>query len=65
MALVDRAAKKRRLTRSGFISHVLRLSATAQSDEEMSARIDAFFLDSEIAGEQKKTAEQLLALNAW
>jgi metal-responsive CopG/Arc/MetJ family transcriptional regulator len=65
MALVDRAAKKRRMTRSGFISRVLRVSAAAQSDEELSARVDAFFADSEMLAEQKKTADEFLAISVW
>lgn len=65
MALVDKAAKKRRITRSGFISQVLRICAQAEADEEMSRKIDAFFSDPGIAAEQKKAADDFLALSGW
>ena len=56
MRQVDRAAKRRRMTRSGFISRVLARVARAQTDAEISRKVDEIFSDPEVAREQVATA---------
>lgn len=56
MRQVDRAARRRGMTRSGFIAEVLARVARARTDFEISRRVDAFFADPEIAREQVETA---------
>jgi metal-responsive CopG/Arc/MetJ family transcriptional regulator len=56
MRQVDRAAKRRRMTRSAFISRVLARVARAQTDAEISRRVDELFSDAELAREQVETA---------
>ena len=56
---VDAAAKKRGMTRSGFITDILRRIARARSDAEISRRVNEVFADPEVAEEQAKTARQL------
>jgi metal-responsive CopG/Arc/MetJ family transcriptional regulator len=56
MRHVDRAARRRGMTRSGFVSHVLARVAEARSDAEISRRVDAFFAEPEVAREQRRTA---------
>jgi metal-responsive CopG/Arc/MetJ family transcriptional regulator len=56
MSQIDRAARKRRVTRSRFISDVLRKVATARTDAEISRRVNELFSDPEIAAEQRTTA---------
>ena len=56
MRHVDRAARRRGMTRSGFVSHVLSRVAEARTDAEISRRVDALFADPEVAREQGKTA---------
>ena len=56
MRQVDRAARRRRMTRSGFITHVLAHVASARTDAEISKRVDAIFRDAEVAREQRETA---------
>ena len=56
MRHVDRAARRRGMTRSGFVSHVLARVAEARTDAEISRRVDALFADPEVAREQRKTA---------
>ena len=59
MRQVDRAAKRRRMTRSGFISGVLATVARAQTDAEISRKVDELFSDPEVAREQVETARVL------
>jgi len=56
MRHVDRVARRRGMTRSGFVSHVLAHVAEARTDAEISRRLDALFADPEVAREQRKTA---------
>ena len=56
MRHVDRAARRRGMTRSGFVSQVLAHVAEARTDAEISRRVDALFADPEVAREQRKTA---------
>lgn len=53
---VDVAAKAKKLTRSAFISDVLRRVARARSDAEITRRIDELLSDPELAEEQRQTA---------
>ena len=56
MRQVDRAAKQRRMTRSGFIALVLARVARSRTDAEISRRVDAIFSDPDVAREQRETA---------
>jgi hypothetical protein len=55
---VDRAAKRRGMTRSGFITGVLSDVARARTDAEISRRVNALFADPDIAREQVETAKK-------
>jgi 20S proteasome alpha/beta subunit len=55
---VDQAAKRRGMTRSGFIADVLSRVARARTDAEIARRVNDLFSDPEIAGEQVETAKQ-------
>lgn len=57
--VVDRVAAERGLTRSRFISNVLREVARARSDAEITRRIDRLLSDSALALEQVAEAEAL------
>jgi hypothetical protein len=56
LAQVDQAAARRGITRSGFITEVLRRVAAARGDAEIRRRVDALFSDPGTAGEQRDTA---------
>ena len=56
MPHVDRAARRRGVTRSGFIAQVLSRVASAVRDAEISHAVDAFFSDPEMVGEQAAIA---------
>ena len=56
MRQVDAAARRRGMTRSGFIAEILCRVASARTDTEISRRVDTFFADPEIAREQIETA---------
>jgi len=58
MRKVDRAAKRRRATRSRFISEVLRKVAEASSDAEITESIDRFFSDPNLLEEQRRGSEE-------
>lgn len=53
---VDDAAKRRGMTRSGFITAVLSRVARARTDAEISRRVNDLFSDLEIGREQLDTA---------
>jgi hypothetical protein len=53
---VDRAARSRKMSRSGFISQALARIARARTDAEVTRRIDELFADPRIAREQVETA---------
>lgn len=55
---VDHAAKRRGMTRSGFITDVLSHVARARTDAEIARRVNDLFADAEIAGEQVETAKR-------
>jgi hypothetical protein len=56
MRRVDQAARRRGMTRSGFIPRVLARVASARTDADISRRVDAFFADPEVRREQVATA---------
>ncbi len=56
MQVVDRAARERGITRSRFISEVLRRVARAKNDSEISRRIDQALSDPDLVAEQRSTA---------
>ncbi len=53
---VDCAVAERGVTRSRFISDVLRRIANARKDAEITRRVNQLFADPEIAAEQEETA---------
>jgi len=55
---VDQAAKRRGMTRSGFITDVLSHVARARTDAEIARRVNDLFSDPEIAREQVEAAKQ-------
>ncbi len=64
MDQVDEAAKRRGITRSRFISEVLRKVARARSDAEITRRLDEVFSDPDVAAEQSRTSRELLVARA-
>lgn len=56
---VDRAARRRSTTRSGFITQLLIVAAAASRDAEVERRIRAFFADGAVAKETKREARSL------
>lgn len=56
LARVDDAAAERGVTRSGFITEILRRVADAHRDAEIRRRVDEVFSDPEVAAEQRRTA---------
>jgi Ribbon-helix-helix protein, copG family len=56
MEKVDRAAAERGVTRSRFISEVLRKVARARGDAEVTKRLDRLFSNPRLAEEQRATA---------
>jgi hypothetical protein len=55
---VDHAAKRRGMTRSGFITDVLSRVARARTDAEITRRVNDLFSDPEIAREQVETTNK-------
>jgi hypothetical protein len=58
MKRVDQAARKRRATRSGFISEILRSVAEASTDAQISERINRFFSDPNLRRKQRREARE-------
>jgi hypothetical protein len=56
MRLVDLAAEERGITRSRFISELLRRVASARSDQDISRQVDEALSDAGLAGEQRATS---------
>jgi metal-responsive CopG/Arc/MetJ family transcriptional regulator len=56
---VDAAARARGQSRSGFISRVLRAALRARRDRDITRRLDAIFLDEQVAAEQLRVAEEM------
>ena len=59
MKSIDRAAARRHVTRSRFISRVLEVAAAAQRDAEIAERVNRLFDDPEIVREQAATYRDL------
>lgn len=55
---VDHAAKRRGMTRSGFITDILSQVARARSDAEIARRVNDLFSDQAMAREQVETSKQ-------
>ncbi|HEX7670200.1 MAG TPA: ribbon-helix-helix protein, CopG family [Polyangiaceae bacterium] len=64
MAQVDEAAERRGVTRSRFITDVLRKVARAQTDSEITRRLDDLFGNPEVAREQRRVSREFLAARA-
>lgn len=64
MEQIDEAAARRGITRSRFISDVLRTAARARTDAEITRRLDEVFSDPEVAREQRRTSRAFLAARA-
>jgi metal-responsive CopG/Arc/MetJ family transcriptional regulator len=56
---VDRAARERGESRSAFISRVLRLVVRSQRDADVTRKLDALFVDTDLAEDQRGSAEDL------
>jgi hypothetical protein len=61
---VDQAAKQQGVTRSGFITDVLRRVARARHDADITRRINQLFADPDVAAEQKRTARDFHAISS-
>jgi len=59
LAQVDRTAREWGLSRSRFITAVLRRVAGARRDAELKRRVDALFAESGVRDEQLRMAQQL------
>ncbi len=59
MEQVDHAAAARGISRSRFIADVLRKSARARTDAEVTRRLNELFADEAVAAEQRDTATTL------
>jgi metal-responsive CopG/Arc/MetJ family transcriptional regulator len=58
LAEVDRAARERGESRSGFITRVLRLAVRARRDAEVTQRLNALFADESVSkGQRRETGE--------
>lgn len=64
MALVDEAAQRRGVTRSRFITDVLRKVARAQTDADITRRLDEVFGKPDVAREQRRMSRELLTARA-
>ncbi len=64
MARVDEAAERRGVTRSRFITDVLRKVARAQTDADITRRLDEVFGKSDVAREQRRMSRELLTARA-
>lgn len=56
MKQVDRAAKDRKITRSRFIADILRQTASARSDAEVTRQLNLVFSDGEADRAQREDA---------
>ena len=59
LAEVDRAARERGESRSGFIRRVLVTAARLRRDAEVTRRLDALFAAPEAVEDQRRTAREL------
>jgi hypothetical protein len=56
---VDAAAREKGMSRSGFISRVLRTAMKAKSDAEVTRKLDEIFTDPDAAADQLRIANEL------
>jgi hypothetical protein len=61
MQEIDDAANARGVTRSRFISEVLRRTAKALTDADVTRRLDRLFADPSVTAEQRRTARAFRA----
>ena len=61
MEQIDEAAERRGVTRSRFITDVLRKVARARTDAEITRRLDEVFAAPHVAAEQRRTSRAFLA----
>lgn len=59
LAEVDRAARERGESRSGFIRRVLLVATRARRDAAITRRLDALFASPGVAAEQRRLAQDL------
>ncbi len=59
---VDRAARERGESRSGYISRVLRLAVQARRDADVTRRLNALFADEDTREAQRREGEALEAV---
>jgi metal-responsive CopG/Arc/MetJ family transcriptional regulator len=64
MEQIDAAAERRGITRSRFISDVLRKVARARTDAEITRRLDAVFSDPHVVREHRRTNREFLGARA-
>jgi len=64
MQQVDLAARRQGVTRSRFVSNVLRRIADARRDAEVTRRINELFADQDVGAEQKQTARDFNSLGS-
>ena len=56
---VDRVARSRGESRSGFITRVLRLALRARRDADVTRRLDALFTDPSVGRVQRRITHEL------
>lgn len=56
---VDRAAAERGISRSRFISEILKIALRARRDAKITRQLDALFAEEELANAQRREAEEL------
>jgi metal-responsive CopG/Arc/MetJ family transcriptional regulator len=56
---VDRAARDLGVSRSGYITRILRLAVRARCNAAITRRLDELFADAAVAAEQRRSAAEL------
>ncbi len=59
LSAIDRAARARGESRSGFISRVLRQAVRSRRDAAITRRLDELFADAAVAEDQRRRASDL------
>ena len=59
LAAVDRAAESRGETRNRFVTTVLKEAVRARRDADVTKRLNQLFAETDLAGEQLRTANEL------
>ncbi len=62
---VDSAARRRGVSRSGFIVRVLQVATARARDAEITRKLDALFADEAVREEQRAAAEDFLGAAKW